>query len=731
MSDLCRMIEYLYKKRKDEYGDISQTFYRAGHVTRNQLDKMRKQQKDQFISLIGFISTTTDFNIAKGYAQKQQISKDNERALFQINIKPQEPCTAFAYIEDISFHPEEKEVLFSMGSTFTVDEIVPPKSGENYHTIRLTASEINKTFLDDIRTKVEKCSPSARAVLLAQYLMELGEYRAARKYLNSLLSQACDDGILFNDPSLASIYSCLGTTYARQGLHGDALKTFKQALNAQARLEYSNNNALASIHNNIGLAYIGLGHMSEAEQTLSEALRIQLRELNSNQQHLAAIHSNIAYVHYKRNNFDSAEEAFNEADKIYKKSSSKIAHDALEQSLIKAEYLTNYGHFLSANKRSADAQGRYNEALKLYKSILPETDPKLMQTLMNIILVYAQNEEYGEVTKWYENLSKEQLIEKQDINMFELNSSVTQANLAFLHELIGASYAMQHSFEKAFQLWTHSFIFKRKARLEQLLFQRTNAISSILMDKSTDLIRKSYDLTRKQFIKSTDQASKEFPYEFCAGLLHAQSYDTDKAITSITKAVSVLSQSESKNLFVAYLLLADMYKYQHKYEEAMKHFDHALKSISKFDSRKDRVLETDILLSRSDCFIHLHKKDIAIDELRRLARLLKSNDTDTKRISLKVIVCDTLSQYYLAEEEDELFDSIAEESMSLKLRSFSQYHPSLAINLILIAQRHSSQSRYHQALDFYEHALEVQSLNLSEHHPNRDVRCRFTEHRHH
>ena len=54
---------------------------------------------------------------------KQQISKDNERVLFQINIKPQEPCTAFAYIQDISFHPEEKEVLFSMGSTFMVDEI--------------------------------------------------------------------------------------------------------------------------------------------------------------------------------------------------------------------------------------------------------------------------------------------------------------------------------------------------------------------------------------------------------------------------------------------------------------------------------------------------------------------------------------------------------------------------------------------------------------------------------
>lgn len=503
LSDLCRMIEYLHKKRKEDYGDIAQTFYRAGHVTRNQLEKMRKQQKGQFISLIGFISTTTDMSIARGYAKKQRVSKENERALFEINIKPQEPCTAFAFIQDISFHPEEKEVLFSMGSTFTVDEILSPKNGDNYHTIRLTASEINKTLVDDIRTKVENCSPSARAVLLAQYLMELGEYRAARKYLSSLLTQASDGGILFHDPSLASIYSCLGTTYARQGLHGDALKAFKQALNVQARLEYSNNNALANIHTNIGLAYMGLGHMSEAEETFSEALRIQLRELNSNQQHLAAIHSNIGYVHYKRNNFDSAEQAFNEAEKIYKKSSSKIAHDALEQSLIKAEYLANYGHFLSVRKSSGDAEERYNEALKLYKNILPATDPKLMQTHMNIMLVYAQNQKYREVTKWYEDLSKEKLIEKQEINMFELNSLVTQANLAFLHELVGACYAMQDLFDKAFQLWSRTLIFKRKARLEELLFQRKNTVSSTLIGESMNLIKKGYGLTREHLTKST------------------------------------------------------------------------------------------------------------------------------------------------------------------------------------------------------------------------------------
>ncbi|CAF0933020.1 unnamed protein product [Didymodactylos carnosus] len=427
------MIEFMYKERKRLHGDVPQTFYRA---------------------------VTTDMKIAKGYAEKQHTSNDNEKVLFKIKVEPQQPCTAFAYIDGISFHPEEKEVLFSMGSTFAVDGIVEPKNDETFHRVQLTASEIDKTLVDDICTKVEECSPSSRAVLLAQYLMELGQYRTARKYLSSLLTQACDGGILVNDPNFASIYSCLGMTYARQGLHSDALKAFKQALNVQARLEYSNNNALANIHNNIGLAYIGLNHMDEAEETLVKALRIQLREVNSNQQYLASIYGNIGYVYYKKDDFDKALGAFSKAEKIYKQSSSKIAHDALEQSLIKAEYLTNYGHLLSAQESSLNAQKQYSEALKLYKSIVPADDPKLMQTHMNIMFAHAQNEKYDEVTKRFEESAVQQLVDKQENNMFELNSS-------------------QKLFDKAICLWTRSLILQRKARLEQLLPGNTKDLYAI------------------------------------------------------------------------------------------------------------------------------------------------------------------------------------------------------------------------------------------------------------
>jgi len=205
--------------------------------------------------------------------------------------------------------------------------------------------------------------------------------------------------------------------------------------------------------------------------------------------------------------------------------------------------------------------------------------------------------------------------------------------------------------------------------------------------------------------------------DFCLGLLYAESYSFDKAIKCLTKATPSLTQSNSDKLYAVYLLLGDMYKQQHEYKKAVESFDQALPLIKSLKNQKDRVLEIEVELARSDCLVRDDQSRNAIDDLQKLAKSLKLNDTDTKRISLKVIVYDTLARYYLKEKKYELFDNIAKESMILKLRSFSQYHPSLAINLILIAERHSQESHYHEALYFYEQALEVQCLNLTNNHP--------------
>ncbi|CAF3037428.1 unnamed protein product [Rotaria sp. Silwood2] len=345
------------------------------------------------------------------------------------------------------------------------------KDEVNYYTVHTTACDIDKSLLDDIRAKVQECSASQLSVLLARYMLELGEYRAVRKYLTGLCSEST--GILKDDPTLPSIYNCLGMTFSRQRLYADAIEYYKKALDCQARIGYSNNNALAEIYNNIGLSYIGLKLMNEAQAMFEEAERIQLREPLTTRLYLASIYGNIAYVHYAKNgaeqNLEESENYFEKAIRMYQKSTSKITHDAIERELLKAECYSNYGHLLSV-KKAADAQERYNEALKMYKNNLPEGDPKLMRAYMNIMMEHAHHRAYEKVIELYEDTTFNGLIKKQAENLFALDKMVTLEDLIILIQIVGACYIQYtQRFFKAMSIWIRAYELERKAKLVQLL----------------------------------------------------------------------------------------------------------------------------------------------------------------------------------------------------------------------------------------------------------------------
>ena len=131
ISDLCKMIQYLYENEQSQIGKTS-VYYRAASINADEFEQMkmsiRGRKKGQVLSMGGFISTTTNIDIAKKYAQTQSLSEGKVRVLFKISVKPDKPCAAHAYIGNISFHPEEEEVLFSMGAIFVVDKIEDPSA---------------------------------------------------------------------------------------------------------------------------------------------------------------------------------------------------------------------------------------------------------------------------------------------------------------------------------------------------------------------------------------------------------------------------------------------------------------------------------------------------------------------------------------------------------------------------------------------------------------------------
>jgi tetratricopeptide (TPR) repeat protein len=211
----------------------------------------------------------------------------------------------------------------------------------------------------------------------------------------------------------------------------------------------------------------------------------------------------------------------------------------------------------------------------------------------------------------------------------------------------------------------------------------------------------------------------------CLGLLYVKLHNHKTAIECLNKATVAPRQSDQEVLFVAYLLLADMFKQRQQQDAAIANFDQALKFIQPSASQEDAVLEIEVKLARIDC----HKDEAVMAELQKLERSLIWYGSDTRAVCLKVIVYDTWARYCLMQAEYERFDYAIEQSISLKQGSLSQYHPSLAIDFIFRAQCHVQQaealsgenadigyirqSHYREALASYERALEVYNLNFS------------------
>ncbi|CAF1235246.1 unnamed protein product, partial [Didymodactylos carnosus] len=175
--DLCLQIETLYRHDKSHVTMI----YRAGNISEIELMNVKCGSKaGQYIAMNGFVSTTKSKRFAESWTKCNKSKRPGVvSVIYEIRIDSNQPCTAFADIGNISQHPEEQEVLFSIGAVFSVDQVIDPlvDDTDKFYYIKLTACDLNEIIIDDIRSKVKRSSQTALRILLSKYLTELGEYR--------------------------------------------------------------------------------------------------------------------------------------------------------------------------------------------------------------------------------------------------------------------------------------------------------------------------------------------------------------------------------------------------------------------------------------------------------------------------------------------------------------------------------------------------------------------------
>jgi tetratricopeptide (TPR) repeat protein len=678
------MIERSYAQNK-----LSQKLlvYRADKLSEPdfRIIEQSKEQKDATITINGFISTSRSEAISLEYAAAKLKKRGNDIVImYEITIDPAIPCSAYADIESISFHPREQEVLFNMGSTFQIDDIVNDSSNPEIKRIKLTARDFNLTLLDEMKAKVKQSSQATLSILLVRYLIELGEDRVCKRYLNQII----ESKQLENDSNLVAVYNCLGTIHFRQALYGEALDYYRKALNTQARLQFSNNNALAEIFNNIGQTHLGLDQLDEAEQNLEEGIRIQKRESKYAQQHLASLYCNLGQVAYARHDYDEAEKNFQLSYDLYNRNT-KISHDALEKRLLKADLCIAFGHLKSVQNPTdpTEAKEKFTEALQIYESTLPANHPKVTEAHIDIVCEYARNKNFQSVI----NYQDEHLM--QLLKDYEIKQTTSQQDLANLYAIIGACFAHEGEFDKAMKNWQKAAEHEQKTFLDQLL--SSAQVSKIALP--IQLVESAYRAAFDHY-----SSIKDSPREYLA-ILYAKMCIYDKAIDAL----------RGQNSY----LLANLCILQRNFKGTMTVYKRLL-GMENYDQTLIIGILSRMLSAKKTTSV-----DEPIEELIRIEKDLTRKIADNEAIRMRMIINDCLAQTYLLIKKYDKSLQHSQISFELKQRHFSSYHPSLVHNCQLAASCYFQQGDYKNAAQYYEKAIEIQLDNMPSGH--KDIRSNY------
>lgn len=94
-----------------------------------------KKNKSRFLVYNEFLSATHEFNIAREILNERELKEDLVNVLYILKfIKEIEGNpNLFCFIENMSFHPEEKEVLISSCSIFQIQQIIQKQFNSIYY----------------------------------------------------------------------------------------------------------------------------------------------------------------------------------------------------------------------------------------------------------------------------------------------------------------------------------------------------------------------------------------------------------------------------------------------------------------------------------------------------------------------------------------------------------------------------------------------------------------------
>jgi tetratricopeptide (TPR) repeat protein len=387
--DLCKQIEheskrYLSLSPQSHYLKL----YRGQVMSKQEINKLKKHI-GHFISPNGFFSTSEDFEVALMFAGDDE----SKSALFEISIdrtitKSRSVIFAAA-IERYSCFPDEKEVVFSLGTTFKLNGMFYDSQFKKLR-IQMTATdkglEYIQTHIDLMKENLEETTSAA---LFGEILIDMGQYSKAESYhrlVINTLPKSHDD--------IPSLYHGLGYIYYKRRQYNQALKYGGIAHNILKQTLPSNHLHIAQSCVNLGWDHKRNGYPNRALKLFKKALSI--REMN----YCDKDHINIAIA------LISIGDTYTDLDDYQNAFDYLIRGLEMFQRILPCENfeisktLMKIGNLFEKQSLSDHAMEYYQRGYNMAKKVMPIEHPRIITYFKRIMRLYKKMNNINEAIQF-------------------------------------------------------------------------------------------------------------------------------------------------------------------------------------------------------------------------------------------------------------------------------------------------------------------------------------------
>ncbi|CAF3085245.1 unnamed protein product [Rotaria sp. Silwood2] len=322
ITHLHKQLTVLSQQQGLERSSSPYTLYRGKKLPRSILQQL-SDNKNNLISMKGFLSTTTNSDVANMFADPNNIVMGNESVIFEMHlddtqlnemIRMKRP---YANISTGSDHGDENEVLFFMGFIWCIKSVEP--TSDNNWKIEL---ELSADIASQMNNNFKEWKSESTYFTLGKILHELGEYTNAIEFYKRMFTESSN----LLERTRTSIYHYIAKSEYANGSYQSAYDNLEQAEKILENISKSNdeiNLHFRSIYAedaepspmcitmNMGLVHRQMNHYEQARHLFNEAL-----QKHGSTTDKAILYNSIGGLNFQQGNYYEALNNYLEALKL-------------------------------------------------------------------------------------------------------------------------------------------------------------------------------------------------------------------------------------------------------------------------------------------------------------------------------------------------------------------------------------------------------------------------------